>query len=32
MIYLSIVPEILQLTGELITLAGVIIMTWGKQV
>jgi len=30
MIYLSILPEMLQLTGGLITIAGVIIMTWGK--
>ena len=30
MIYLSILPEILQLIGGLITIAGVIIMTWGK--
>ncbi len=30
MIYLSIAPEMLQLTGGLITIVGVIIMTWGK--
>jgi len=30
MIYLSILPEILQLTGGLITIAGVVVMTWGK--
>jgi len=30
MIYLSILPEMLQLIGGLITIAGVIIMTWGK--
>ena len=30
MIYLSILPEMLQLTGGLITIAGVIILTWGK--
>ncbi len=30
MIYLSILPEMLQLTGGLITIAGVIVMTWGK--
>ncbi|MCK5067465.1 MAG: DMT family transporter [Bacteroidales bacterium] len=30
MIYLSILPEILQLIGGLITIVGVIIMTWGK--
>lgn len=30
MIYLSILPEMLQLTGGLVTIAGVIIMTWGK--
>jgi hypothetical protein len=30
MIYLSILPQMLQLTGGLITIAGVIIMTWGK--
>lgn len=30
MIYLSIVPEMLQLTGGIITIAGVIILTWGK--
>lgn len=30
MIYLSILPEMLQLIGGLITIAGVIIMIWGK--
>jgi drug/metabolite transporter (DMT)-like permease len=30
MIYLSILPQMLQLIGGLITIAGVIIMTWGK--
>ena len=30
MIYLSILPEILQLIGGLVTIAGVIVMTWGK--
>ena len=30
MIYLSILPEMLQLIGGLITIAGVIVMTWGK--
>ena len=30
MIYLTILPEMLQLTGGLITIAGVIVMTWGK--
>jgi drug/metabolite transporter (DMT)-like permease len=30
MIYLSILPEMLQLVGGLITIVGVIIMTWGK--
>lgn len=30
MIYLSILPEMLQLTGGLITIVGVIVMTWGK--
>lgn len=30
MIYLSILPEMLQITGGLITIAGVIILTWGK--
>jgi len=30
MIYLSILPELLQLIGGLITIIGVIIMTWGK--
>ncbi len=30
MIYLSILPEMLQLTGELVTISGVIVMTWGK--
>jgi len=30
MLYLSILPEMLQLTGGLITIAGVIVMTWGK--
>ena len=30
MIYLSLLPEMLQLTGGLITIAGVIVMTWGK--
>lgn len=29
-IYLSILPELLQLIGGLITIAGVIILTWGK--
>jgi drug/metabolite transporter (DMT)-like permease len=30
MIYLSLLPELLQLVGGLITIAGVIVMTWGK--
>ncbi len=30
MIYLSILPEMMQLTGGLITITGVIVMTWGK--
>jgi drug/metabolite transporter (DMT)-like permease len=30
MIYLSILPQMLQLIGGLITIAGVIVMTWGK--
>jgi len=30
MIYLSILPQMLQLIGGLVTIAGVIIMTWGK--
>jgi drug/metabolite transporter (DMT)-like permease len=30
MIYLSILPQMLQLAGGIITIAGVIIMTWGK--
>lgn len=30
MIYLSILPEMLQLIGGLITIVGVIVMTWGK--
>ncbi len=30
MIYLSILPERLQLIGGIITIAGVIVMTWGK--
>ncbi len=30
MIYLSILPEMLQLIGGVITIAGVIVMTWGK--
>ena len=30
MLYLSILPETLQLIGGLITISGVIIMTWGK--
>ena len=30
MIYLSILPEILQLIGGIITIVGVMIMTWGK--
>lgn len=30
MIYLSILPEMLQVTGGVITIAGVIVMTWGK--
>jgi drug/metabolite transporter (DMT)-like permease len=30
MIYLSILPELLQLIGGVITIAGVIVMTWGK--
>lgn len=30
MIYLSILPQMLQLIGGLITIAGVIIMVWGK--
>ena len=30
MIYLSILPEMLQLTGGIITIIGVIVLTWGK--
>ncbi len=30
MIYLSILPEMIQVTGGVITIAGVIVMTWGK--
>ena len=30
MIYLSILPELLQLIGGIITIIGVIVMTWGK--
>lgn len=30
MIYLSILPDMLQLTGGLITILGVIVLTWGK--
>nr|ABD75776.1 hypothetical protein [uncultured bacterium] len=30
LIYLSILPEMLQLTGGLITIAGVVVLTWGK--
>ena len=30
MIYLSILPEMLQLIGGLVTIVGVIVMTWGK--
>ena len=30
MIYLSILPEVLQLIGGLITIVGVIVLTWGK--
>lgn len=30
MIYLSILPEMLQLIGGIITIAGVIVLTWGK--
>ena len=30
MIYLSILPEMLQLVGGLVTIVGVIVMTWGK--
>jgi drug/metabolite transporter (DMT)-like permease len=30
MIYLSLLPELFQLVGGLITIAGVIVMTWGK--
>ena len=30
MIYLSILPEMLQLIGGIITILGVIVMTWGK--
>ncbi len=30
MIYLSILPEMLQVIGGIITIAGVIILTWGK--
>lgn len=30
MIYLSILPDMLQLVGGLITILGVVIMTWGK--
>ena len=30
MIYLSILPELLQLIGGVVTIVGVIVMTWGK--
>jgi drug/metabolite transporter (DMT)-like permease len=30
MIYLSLLPDLLQLSGGLITIIGVIVMTWGK--
>jgi drug/metabolite transporter (DMT)-like permease len=30
MIYLSLLPDMLQLSGGLITIAGVVVMTWGK--
>jgi hypothetical protein len=30
LIYLSILPEMLQLIGGLVTIVGVIVMTWGK--
>jgi hypothetical protein len=30
MIYLSILPEMLQLIGGIITIVGVIVLTWGK--
>ena len=30
MIYLSLLPDLLQLSGGLITIMGVIVMTWGK--
>ncbi len=30
MIYLSILPEMLQVTGGIITIVGVIVLTWGK--
>lgn len=30
MLYLSILPESLQLIGGLVTIAGVVVMTWGK--
>ena len=30
MIYLSILPEKLQVIGGLITIVGVVVMTWGK--
>jgi drug/metabolite transporter (DMT)-like permease len=30
MIYLSLLPELFQVVGGLITIAGVIVMTWGK--
>jgi drug/metabolite transporter (DMT)-like permease len=30
LIYLSILPELLQLVGGLVTIVGVIVMTWGK--
>ena len=30
MLYLSVLPELLQLIGGLVTIVGVIVMTWGK--
>jgi len=30
MIYLSILPEMIQVSGGVITIIGVIVMTWGK--
>lgn len=30
MVYLSILPDMLQLTGGLVTILGVVVMTWGK--